>query len=76
MLITGHAFMLTPFAFSLRSVFRITRFRNGRWIATSGDGMIGGTFFDRDAAIRFARRESYGSPLRLVEGEELSAMAA
>jgi hypothetical protein len=68
--------MLIPSAFSLRSVFRITRGRNGRWCATSGDGMIGGTFFDRDAAIRFVRRESYGAPLHFVEEPELSAMAA
>ena len=68
--------MLIHSAFSLRSVFRIARGRNGRWLATSGDGMIGGTFFDRDAAIRFVRRESYGSPLHLVEEQELSAMAA
>jgi hypothetical protein len=68
--------MPTPSAFSLRAVFRLYRGRNGRWCAISGDGMIGGMFFDRDAAIRFARRESYGSPLRLVEDAELSAMAA
>jgi hypothetical protein len=76
--------MLIHSAFSLRSVFRIARGRNGRWLATSGDGMIGGTFFDREAAIRFARRESYGASLRLVEdersssagGEGLAAIAA
>ncbi|HEX3500932.1 MAG TPA: hypothetical protein VHT04_16560 [Stellaceae bacterium] len=68
--------MLIHSAYSSRAVFRIYRSRSGRWCAATGDGMIGGTFFDRAAAIRFARRESYGAPLRLVEDERLSRVGA
>jgi hypothetical protein len=37
------------------AVFEIAR---GRWCARRSDGLVGGTFRDRDGAIRFARRES------------------
>jgi hypothetical protein len=59
-------------AYSSRAVFRIHRSRAGRWCATSVDGMVGGTFFDHAAAIRFAERESRGAPLRLLDDDLLS----
>ena len=49
--------------------FRIFRSRSGRWCATTGDGLLGGTFFDHDAAVRFAQRESYGAPLHIIDDE-------
>ncbi|MEJ0027888.1 MAG: hypothetical protein WDN01_17830 [Rhizomicrobium sp.] len=39
------------------TVFRIFRNRIGRWCARRADGLVSGTFFQRDAALRFARRE-------------------
>jgi hypothetical protein len=54
-----------------RTIFRIEQQASGRWCVNSGDGMTGGTFFERDAAIRFARRESVGVPvLVLIEREQ------
>lgn len=46
-----------------RTIFRIERQASGRWCVNSADGMTDGTFFERDAAIRFARRESVGIPV-------------
>ena len=43
--------------YSATPVFRIYRTEIGRWCARSLDGAIGGTFFDREAALRFAERE-------------------
>jgi hypothetical protein len=41
--------------------FRISTDNRGHWCARKNDGMVAGTFFSHDAAIRFARREcSYG----------------
>ena len=34
----------------------------GHWCARKGDGIVAGVFFNRDAAIRFARRESLDWP--------------
>jgi hypothetical protein len=31
---------------------------HGHWCACKDDGMVAGTFFSRDAALRFARAES------------------
>jgi hypothetical protein len=31
---------------------------HGHWCACKDDGMVAGTFFNRDAALRFARAES------------------
>ena len=54
-----------------RTIFRIEQQASGRWCVNSADGMTGGTFFERDAAIRFARRESIGFPvLVLIEREQ------
>jgi hypothetical protein len=37
-----------------RSVFHIVP-ENGRWRATRADGLVSGLFFEREAALRFAR---------------------
>ena len=59
-----------------RTIFRIQQQASGRWCVNSADGMTGGTFFERDAAIRFARRESVGVPvLVLIEQEQRSGIA-
>jgi len=44
-------------------VFRVFQNEHGRWCVASDDGMTGGTFFDRAAAIHFARRESSAFPV-------------
>ena len=49
-----------------RTIFRIEQQASGRWFMNSADGMTGGTFFERDAAIRFARRESVGVPVLVL----------
>ena len=49
-----------------RTIFRIGQQASGRWCVSSADGMIGGIFFERDAAIRFARRESVGIPVLVL----------
>jgi hypothetical protein len=59
-------------AYASRAVFHIQRSPAGRWWRTSGDGMVGGTFFDHAAAIRFAERESNGVPLRLIDDDLLT----
>jgi hypothetical protein len=51
-----------------KAVFRVFPDR-GRWCAESADGMTGGTFFDQDSAIRFARRESVGVPVPMLRIE-------
>jgi hypothetical protein len=52
-----------------RAVFHIEQQASGRWRVRSADGMTGGTFFARDGAIRFARRESVGVPILVFHGE-------
>jgi hypothetical protein len=52
-----------------RAVFRIEQQVSGRWRVSSADGMTGGTFFERDAAVRFARRESVGVPILVFQIE-------
>jgi hypothetical protein len=60
-----------------RAIFRIEQQASGRWCVNSADGMTGGTFFERDAAIRFARRESVGGTvLVLIERAQRSGIAA
>jgi hypothetical protein len=46
-----------------KAVFRVFRDEVGHWRVSSDDGMCGGTFFDRESAIRFARRESASFPV-------------
>ena len=41
----------------LKTLFEIFRDQIGHWCARRTDGMVCGTFFERDAAVRFARRE-------------------
>jgi hypothetical protein len=45
-----------------QTIFRIFQTERGRWRARSDDGMTGGTFFTREAAQRFVRRETAGMP--------------
>ena len=45
-----------------KTVFRIFQDARGRWCAATDDGMTGGTFFAREAALRFVRRETTGTP--------------
>lgn len=52
-----------------RAIYRVHQDANGHWCAISSDGMTGGTFFDRDSAIRFARRESLGVPVLVLQIE-------
>jgi len=52
-----------------KSVFRLYRTSAGRWCVSSADGLTGGTFFDHDQAIRFARRESTGAPILVRRGD-------
>ena len=49
--------------------FRIYRDQAGRWCARKGDGLVAGTFFDHEAALRFAKRESYGTRLLCLEDD-------
>jgi hypothetical protein len=39
--------------------FEIFRDPIGHWCARRNDGKVCGTFFERDAAVRFARRECH-----------------
>jgi hypothetical protein len=41
-----------------RDGFRVFPDSHGHWRACKDDGMVAGTFFSRDAALRFARAES------------------
>ena len=41
----------------LKVTFEIFRDKIGHWCARRTDGKVGGTFLERDAAVRFARRE-------------------
>ena len=45
-----------------KAVFRIFQQERGRWCTRSDDGMTGGTFFTREAALHFVRRETTGTP--------------
>jgi hypothetical protein len=41
-------------------MFAIFRNSVGLWCARRADGLVGGTFLQRDDAVRFARRECRG----------------
>jgi hypothetical protein len=47
-------------------VFRMFQEAGGRWRAESDDGMIGGAFFERGAAVRFVRRETTAMPVLVL----------
>jgi hypothetical protein len=53
---------IAPTASPRKIVFRIFQDERGRWCAESDDRMTGGTFFAREAALRFVRRETTGMP--------------
>jgi hypothetical protein len=59
-------------ASSPTSIFRIYRNEAGRWCARKGDGLVAGTFFDHESALRFAKRESYGTQLQCLEDDLVS----
>ena len=48
--------------------FEIFRDRIGHWCARRADGKVCGTFFEREAAVRFARREcaNMAAPVLIV----------
>ncbi len=54
-----------------KTVFRIFRDGIGHWCARRADGLVAGTFFDREAALHFARREcrDAGALTLMVLGE-------
>ena len=58
--------------YSAHPVFRIYRTEIGRWCARTSDGSVGGTFFDRAAALRFAEREGDGARVQLLDDEPIS----
>ena len=49
-----------------KAIFRIFQDERGRWCTRSDDGMTGGTFFAREAALRFVRRETMGMPVLVL----------
>jgi hypothetical protein len=50
------------------TAFELFRNRIGRWCARRVDGLVFGTFFEREAAIHFARRECRDAKsLRLID---------
>jgi hypothetical protein len=50
-----------------KTAFEIFRNRIGQWCARRADGLVFGTFLERDAALHFARAEcSDVSLLRLI----------
>ncbi len=58
-----------PLSAPRKAIYRVRQNANGHWCVSSTDGMTGGTFFDRDSAIRFARRESLGVPVLVLQIE-------
>lgn len=58
------------------TTFRIFRTKAGRWCACKGDGLIAGTFFDHDAAVRFVKRESCRPGLQNLEEDLVSRTSA
>ena len=48
---------------SPKSIFEIFRDQLGHWCARRADGLVFGLFVERDAAIRFARRECREAPV-------------
>jgi hypothetical protein len=51
---------------SLKMSFEIFRDKIGHWCARRADGKVGGTFLERDAAVRFARRECRDASLLVL----------
>jgi hypothetical protein len=49
-----------------RAIFTVYQNEYGRWCARTQDGMTAGTFFDRAAALRFARQEGFGFPVLIL----------
>ena len=53
-------------ALQRKSRLRLYQTAQGRWCVSSADGLTGGTFFDREQALRFARREGGGTPILML----------
>jgi hypothetical protein len=49
-----------------RAVLLVFRDERGRWCANSNGGMTGGTFFTREAALRFVQRETTALVLHIA----------
>jgi hypothetical protein len=62
-------------AYEHGAVFCIQQTAGGRWCAHTVDGLVSGTFFERGAAIRFARHESGDNPLLMIDDELASSMS-
>jgi hypothetical protein len=58
--------------YSPGAIFRIYRTEGGRWRASTGDGLIAGTFFERAAAIRFAAREGDRARMQVLDDDRVS----
>jgi hypothetical protein len=56
-------------AYSPSQIFHIYRTAGGRWRASSGDGSVGGIFFERSAALRFAAREGDGVSVLVLDDD-------
>ncbi|MEI9993782.1 MAG: hypothetical protein WDM91_04235 [Rhizomicrobium sp.] len=49
-----------------RPGFTIYRDAFGHWCARRADGLVGGTFREREAALRFVRHESRGAMMPAI----------
>ncbi len=49
-----------------RTIFHLSCDQTGRWHAIRSDHLVGGTFFEREAAMRFARRETRPGTILLL----------
>ena len=62
-------------AYSPGQIFHIYRTAGGRRCAGTGDGLVGGTFFERSAALRFAEREGDGASVLVLDDDLASHIA-
>jgi hypothetical protein len=49
-----------------RTIFHLSCDQTGRWHAVRSDRLVGGTFFERESAMRFARRETRPGTILLL----------
>ena len=59
----------------LKITFELSRDRIGHWCARRADGKVCGTFFERGAAVRFARRECRDESLLVLIIKSASEIA-
>ncbi len=50
------------------TVFRLFQDEHSHWCVRTDDSMTGGTFFTREGALRFVRRETVGIPAPGLHG--------